>query len=131
MQSGLPTIGKPLASPHCKGPGGLEGWTLLYEMPDELYHSEDSGNRLPLALVVEKDGHSIRKIDGDPIVWKFVFVDDQKVAIETGPLHFGMSCLLIDLKSGKPLEEENCYDDPPKQPQYGCRLWKMESLVVL
>ena len=91
---------KPVASsPHCQGPGTLEGWTLLYPRPDAVTFG--GPDRLPLALLVSRGGHVIRRVQGSPIIWTWFFVDDHSVAIETGPLHFGMECQLIDINSGK------------------------------
>ena len=104
----------PASSRHCWGPGTLEGWTLLYPRPDAV--SSGGPDRLPLVLVVSRRGHSIRRVHGSPIIWTWLFVDDHSVAIETGPLHFGMECQLIDINSGKVLVDYNCYDHPPSNP---------------
>ena len=112
-QPTLPTVGPPVASSHCKGPDGLEGWKLLYRLPDNLY---DPHERLPLALVLSNKGRVLHRIDGDPIIWDWFFVDNQKVALETGPLHFGMTCELIDVQSGKVLESYDCYNETPSNP---------------
>src|SRR5579872_135865 len=101
-------------SPHCQGPGALEGWTLLYPRPDAVISG--GPDRLPLALVISRRGHIIRRIQGASIIWTWFFVDDQKVAIETGPLHFGMECQLVSISSGKVVADYNCYDHPPANP---------------
>jgi hypothetical protein len=101
-------------SPHCHGPGALEGWTLLYPRPDAVISG--GPDRLPLALVISRRGHIIRRIQGASIIWTWYFVDDHRVAIETGPLHFGMECKLVDVNSGNVLADYNCYDHPPENP---------------
>jgi hypothetical protein len=110
-----PSPGKPAASsPHCEGPGTLEGWTLLYPRPDAA--TSGAPDRLPLTLVVSRHGHIVRRVQGSPIIWTWFFVDDLTVAIETGPLHFGMECELVDIASGRILADYNCYDHPPDNP---------------
>lgn len=102
------------SSPHCQGPGALEGWTLLYPRSDAVISG--GPDRLPLALVVSRRGHVIRRIQGSSIIWTWFFVNDENVAIETGPLHFGMECELVSINSGKIVADYNCYDHPPRDP---------------
>lgn len=110
-----PAPPQPVASsPHCYGPDALEGWTLLYPRPDAAVSG--GPDRLPLALVLSRRGHIIRRIKGGSIIWTWFFVDDHSVAIETGPLHFGMQCQLVDIRSGKVVADYNCYDHPPENP---------------
>jgi hypothetical protein len=96
---------RPTESPHRPGSNGLEGWTLNYEVEGQ--------GKLPTALVLARRGQIIRRIDGEPFVWKWIFLSDGKrVALEAGPLHFSMECVLVDIASGKEIEDYNCFSDP-------------------
>jgi hypothetical protein len=96
------------ASAHRAGPAGLDSWTLKYGVPDL------NQGPLPGTLVVARNGRVVRRIEGDPFVWRWVFLDGgQQIAYETGPLHFGMSCVLLDLASGKRMADFDCYHDLP------------------
>jgi len=57
-------------------------------------------NLSTFTLVLARNGHRLRRIEGEPIIWKWMFwADGRQVAYETGPLHFGMSCVLADVKT--------------------------------
>ena len=104
------TKDKPTETEHRTGPHGLEGWTLEYPLPDLNYGDE----RFALTLVLARNGHRLRRIEGEPIIWKWMFwADGRQVAYETGPLHFGMSCVLADVKTGRKLERLDCYHELP------------------
>lgn len=101
------TSDKPTPSEHRPGPHGLEGWTLDGPIPDH------PGEKFPFTLVIGRNGRVIRRFPGDGFVWKWMFLDDGKrVAYESGPLHFGLACVLADIQSGKQLEIYNCFPNP-------------------
>ncbi len=53
-----------------------------------------------------------------------MFQDDGKsVAFESGPLHFAMACVLIEIASGKELERVDCFRYPDKPPAGGWPQW--------
>lgn len=58
-------------------------------------------------LVVYRNGHIIRRVDGDPIVWDWHFGRGGKaIAYSTGSRHGGANeCLLVEIDSGKVLED--------------------------
>ena len=98
------TAGKPVASVHRYGPNGWEGWTLNYVLPDIR-----PGDRLPMKLVLAHNGHIVRRIPGDLFISNWIFVAGGKqVAYETGPLHFAMTCVLLDTRTGKRLASYDC-----------------------
>lgn len=101
-------------SVHRPGPHGLEGWTLNGPLPDG---PED---KYPFILVIARDGREIQRFNGSAFVWKWMFVDDGRhVAYESGPLHFGMTCILADLETGHELETYDCYQElPADAPQW-------------
>ena len=104
------TKDKPTESEHRTGSHGLEGWTLEYRLPNSNYGDE----RFAFTLVLVRNRHRLRRIEGEPIIWKWMFWDDgRQVAYETGPLHFGMSCVLADVKTGRKLEILDCYHKLP------------------
>jgi hypothetical protein len=101
---------KPIESAHRAGPKGLEGWTESYPLAD--------GQSVPANLVIAQRRHVIRRIEGDPFIWKWMFWENGKqVAYETGSLHFNMACRLVDIASGRQLANLDCYrelaDDAP------------------
>ncbi len=56
----------------------------------------------------------MRRIEGEPIIWQWMFWDDGKrIAYETGPLHLGMKCVLADVRSGRRRETCDCYRKLP------------------
>jgi len=104
------TKDKPIEAEHRTGPHGLEAWTLEWPLPDSNYGDQ----RFAFTLVMARNGHRLRRIEGEPIIWKWMFwADGRQVAYTTGPLHFGMSCVLADVKSGRRLETLDCYHELP------------------
>jgi hypothetical protein len=105
---------KPTQSAHRKGPKGLEGWTLDWPNPDQ------AGVRIPFTLLIARNGRVIRRIEGDPTIWKWTFwADGRQVAIMAGPLHFSATCYLEDLSTGEKFASYDCYhDEPPPQPDW-------------
>jgi hypothetical protein len=102
--------GTPTESEHIRGPHGLEGWTLNWAIPSSGYGDE----KLPLTLVLARDGHVLRRIDGDAFIWQWIFwADGRQVAYESGPLHFGLDCVLYDLEKGRELSRVDCYHELP------------------
>jgi|GEM_PF-1309604 len=101
---------KPTESEHIKGPNGLDSWTLNWPVPDSNYGNEP----LPFTLVLARNGHKLHRIQGDPFVWKWMFWDSgHQVAYQTGPLHFSMTCVLIDVGSGRQVETVDCWQELP------------------
>jgi hypothetical protein len=99
-------------SEHRRGPDGLEGWTLNESVPDR------PNEKFPMTLVIARKGRVIRKFDGSAFVWKWIFWDrGRSVAYEAGPFHFGLACILADVKTGKQLANFDCFhgipDDAP------------------
>jgi len=107
---------EPTKSDYIKGPHGYEGWTLNSPVADSGYGDQ----KLPLTLVVARNGHILRRISGDGFVWNWIFwADGRQVAYESGPLHFGLACVLYDLKKGRELSRVDCYHDlPPDSPDW-------------
>ena len=107
---------KPSQSAHRPGPGGLEGWTLDWPVPDSGYGDE----RFAFTLVIARYGHIIQRISGDPIIWRWTFwSDDRQIAYETGSFHFNDTCFLIRLSDGRQLDSYDCYHDlPPAKPDW-------------
>jgi len=101
---------KPTESEHVRGPHGMEGWTLDWPIPESGYGDE----RLPLTLVLARDGHILRRIDGDAFIWRWIFwADGTQVAYESGPLHFSVDCVLYDLAKGREISRVDCYHELP------------------
>jgi len=121
----IKTGSKPSESEHTKGSEGLEAWTLSWPLPDEFNHGDE---RFAFTLVLARDGHEIRRIEGEPIIWKWIFWSGGKqVAYETGPLHFDMTCVLTDVESGKTLATFDCYHElPPNPPKWVGALEKQQ-----
>lgn len=95
---------KPIESVHRVGPNGFEGWTERYPLAD--------GQSSPANLVIAQRKHVIRRIQGDPFVWRWMFWENGKqVAYETGSLHFNMACRLVEIASGRQLASLDCYRD--------------------
>jgi hypothetical protein len=96
---------------HMKGPHGLEGWTVDRPLPDSRADQE----KFPFSLVIARSGRIVRKIQGDPFVWRWIFwAGGRQIAYESGPLHFGMTCKLIDLATGLELGAQDCYHGVPE-----------------
>ena|SRR5690242_18293450 len=103
-------IDKTRQSVHEPGPRGLEGWTLDSPVPDSGYGDE----RFAFTLVIARHGHTIRRISGEPIIWKWIFwADGRQVAYETGAFHFSDTCYLIRLSDGRKLDSYDCYHNLP------------------
>jgi hypothetical protein len=97
---------KPIESKHTKGPNGWEGWTLLSSIPD------DATQQYAFTLLLARNGKIVRRIDGDPLVFNWIFWGDgRQVAYESGPLHFGMNCILADIETGRRLGTVDCYHE--------------------
>ena len=93
-----------IESAHRAGPRGLEGWTESYPAAH--------GPSYPVTLVIAQRGHVIRRIQGDPFVWRWMFWENGKqLAYETGSIHFNMACRLVDIASGRQLANLDCYQD--------------------
>jgi hypothetical protein len=98
----------PTESKHQAGPGGLEAWTLDYVVPGET-------ESYPEILVIARNGRILRKIDGNPFIWSWkFFANGQQIGYEIGPLHFEVTCVLLDLSTGKHLADYDCYHELPK-----------------
>src|ERR1700683_2606327 len=88
------------------GPAGLEGWTELQTLAN--------GDRVSRTLVIARHGKLIRRISGDPFVWQWKFWENgQQLIFEAGPVHFGMTCVRIDLSTGRTLGSVDCYSNLP------------------
>lgn len=95
-------------SEHRAGPHGLEGWTLEGPIPDA------PNDKFPFILVIARNGKEIRRFHGSAFIWKWMFLEDAKrVAYESGPLHFGLTCILADLDTGKELSAYDCFRELP------------------
>lgn len=95
---------KPIESVHRVGPNGLEGWVESHQLA--------GGQDYPTTLVIAQQGHVIRRISGDPFVWRWMFVENGKqVAYQTGSVHFNLWCVLVDLSSGRQLANHDCYGE--------------------
>jgi hypothetical protein len=104
-----PPANRPWVSEHRSGPDGLEGWTLSWPQPDR------PNERYPGALVIARHGRVIRQISGNAFVWKWIFwADGKQVAYESGPLHFGLSCMLTDIETGRVLANVDCFHGIPE-----------------
>ena len=68
----LRTKEKPTESEHVRGPNGLEGWTLERRFRIQVYGDE----KFAFTLVIARGGRVVRRIDGDPIVWRWIFWED-------------------------------------------------------
>lgn len=98
-------------SAHKAGPGELEGWTLDAPVPDSGYGDE----HFAFTLVIARHGHTIRRISGEPIIWKWPFwAGGRQVAYETGAFHFSDNCYLIRLSDGRKLDSYGCYHNLPR-----------------
>ncbi|WP_348260647.1 hypothetical protein P8935_12625 [Telmatobacter sp. DSM 110680] len=99
---------KPTESKHVRGPKGLEGWTLNGPLPDR------PNEEFPFTLVLARNGRVVRKIEGSPFIWNWIFWSDGKqVAYESGPLHFSLQCTLADVKTGKEVASYDCFHGIP------------------
>jgi hypothetical protein len=101
---------QPTRSVRSAGPDGLEGWTLDSPVRGSGYGDE----RFAFMLVIARHGHIIRRISGEPVIWKWIFwADGRQVAYETGAFHFTETCFLIRLSDGRKLDSYDCFHDLP------------------
>ncbi|HEY2466883.1 MAG TPA: hypothetical protein VGI45_03430 [Terracidiphilus sp.] len=107
---------KPVESIHVSGPNGLQGWTLSWPVPDSGYGDEP----FAFTLVLARNGKVLHRIDGDPIIWKWMFwAGGSQVAYETGPFHFSETCVLVEVSTGRRLQAFDCYHElPAKVPDW-------------
>ena len=99
---------KPTESPHIAGPHGLEGWALDWPLPNDQNH----GERYPNTLLIARRGRVIRRIEGGPFVWKWMFwADGRQVAYEEGSLHFNRWCTLVDVATGRQIASRDCFSE--------------------
>lgn len=92
-------------SAHRMGPHGLEGWTLLVPIENQ--------GQLPMTLVIARHKRIVHKFPGDGFVWSWIFLNDgRQVAYESGPLHFAMSCVLANIRTGKEQARLDCFSEP-------------------
>ena len=102
-------IGAPLASAHRRGPHGLEAWTLNEKV---VGHGEE---RYPVTLVIARNRRILQRVKGNAFIWNWMFQDDgQRVAYESGPFHFGLTCVLGDVATGKQLADYDCFAALPE-----------------
>jgi hypothetical protein len=96
----------PAKTPHVHGPHGLEGWEPTFINKEY----KDLGP-LSIELVIARHGHVIRRIKGDSLMWNWMFLPDgRRVAYETGPLHFAMTCVLMDIRTGRRIDDFDCWN---------------------
>ncbi len=99
---------EPVKSKHHAGPHNLEGWTLSWPVPDPGWDPQ------PRSLVIARHGRIVRKIEGDPFVWTWMFqANGTRVAFESGPMHSWLNCWLLDLATGKKIAHYDCFGDVP------------------
>ena len=103
---------KPIESAHRAGPNGLEGWTESFPLAD--------GQSVPANLVIAQRRHVIRRIEGDPFVWRWMFWENGKqVAYETGSLHFNMGARWSTSQVADNWRIWIAIVNSPKMPLYG------------
>lgn len=67
-----------------------------------------------MKLVLARNGRIVRRISDGPFIWRWIFIAGGKqVAYETGPLHFSMTCVLLDNQTGKRLADYDCFGALP------------------
>lgn len=99
----------PTLSEHRKGPHRLEGWTLSRSL-----EGRSTGDVYPYALIIARDGKIVRRLEGSPFVWNWIFwAGGKQIAYEAGPLHFGMLCTLADIATGRELASDDCFQGLP------------------
>ena len=103
------------ASLHRQGPHALEGWTLDASIPG---HGTE---RYPHTLIIARHGKMLHRFDGPAFfIWNWMFQDDGKqVAYESGPMHFSMTCVLVNVATGRQLADYDCFGKlPPDAPAW-------------
>ncbi len=94
-------------SPHRRGPHGLEGWTRSEDVEGQ--------GMLPVELILARNGRMIRRINDGPFIWRWLFLHNGKqIGYETGPLHFSMTCVLVEVASGRQLATYDCFSELPQ-----------------
>ena len=92
-----------------RGPNGLEAWT------DDHHTRQFRINTEPFGIVIARHGKRIRSIgrkDGGPFFWNLMLLaDGKRIAYEHGPFHFVMTCTLMDIATGRKLEEVPCWTE--------------------
>ena len=69
---------------------------------------------LPVELILARNGRIVRYIQHQSFIWRWMYLHDgRQVAYETGPLHFSMMCVLVDIGSGKRLADFDCFPQLP------------------
>lgn len=100
-----------------KGPNGVEILPLF-----KIYN--DAGDKAITALQITQEGNIINTIKGEPFIWRRILLNEgNQIAVETGPLHFVMHCLLIDISSGKIVDHVDCFQYPKEPPPRGWPSW--------
>ena len=114
LLSGLPLTAQKAnqgssASLHRQGPHALEGWTLNALIPG---HGTE---RYPHTLIIAQHGKMLHRFDGPAFfIWNWMFQDDGKhIAYESGPMHFSMTCVLVDVATGRKLAVYDCFGKLP------------------
>lgn len=102
-----------------EGPHGLAGWHSLHRL--------ENGNDVSETLTIARNGKVIRRIKGDPFVWRWLFrADGRGIAYETGPLHFSLACVLTDTDSGAELQRLDSFRYPEAPPPGGWPDWVVD-----
>ena len=97
------------SSSHREGPHGLEAWTV--SQPEERLASQGP---LPTELLIARKGRVIRRLRGGPFFWNLIFLQDgQQLAYTHGPLHFAMTCSLIQISTGRKIADHDCFSEQP------------------
>jgi hypothetical protein len=95
----------PQETAHVRGPKGLEGWKLT-----SVIETLENQGPLPTELILARNGRIIRHIKDEAFIWNWMFLPDgRRVAYETGPLHFSMNCVLLDIPSGRKIAVFDCF----------------------
>jgi hypothetical protein len=94
----------PRQTVHVRGPNGLEGWKLT-----SIIETLENQGPLPTELVLARRGRIIRHVKDEAFIWNWMFLPDGRhVAYETGPLHFGVDCVLLNIKNGRTVRALDC-----------------------
>ena len=100
-------------STHVCGPHALSGWTASRIVPEA-----EAQGPLPIELVLAHQGRVIRRIEGSPFIWKWMFQDDGRTVVyEDGPLHYGIiTCYRVEIASGRLVSSFDCGNTPLNRP---------------